>query len=258
MDRSQPFILKALDAEHTFVPFETLKISTVTAVVRLVNGANIQFADLFDYLPVVPEELQITHPNFHWPEGSITCVKHLDKVRGISPTESKRAFKNATMLWIFLKEKQVNVKVSCNTLHVTGCKNLNQVADTCRLLQLHLDTIKNNSGVKLYDDYPYAVDFEINMINYNFNLEVGLDLPKFDVFTSENFGKIVYSSYDQNIHGTTMPMKCPKLKMTYTIHDNGQVCMCVSQKDVTKALINIDKGHKMFYLLLDAMRECNK
>lgn len=253
----EPFLKQALDTEHKFVPFDKLAISTVTMVVRLIETSKIRFPELFEALPVVPAEIQLKYPNYKWPVGTITCVKHDGKTRGISPTDSERSFKNSTMVWIWIadKNKPVNIKISANTLHLTGCKNLEQTAHTARLFQLHLDTLFELTGIKYYDEYPYIIDFNVCMINYNFDLEVALDLQKFDVFISKEFSSAFFSSYDHNIHGTTMPLKCPQMYMTYTLHDNGQVCMCVSEPDVQKALINIIKGHQIFFILLDAFRE---
>jgi len=256
----EPFLKKALDADHKYVPFDTLNISTVTMGVKLMEHSNIKFHELFDHLPVVPLDIQLQYPGHRWPTGTITCAKFAGKTRGLSPTDSERSFKNATMVWIWLsdKEKTVNVKISGNTLHITGCKTLEQTAQTARLIQCHLETLYDMNGIKFYDSYPYVTEFNVYMINYNFNLEVAMDLPSFDVFISKEFSSTFFSPYDQNIHGTTMPLKCPQMSMTYTLHDNGQICMCVSQSDVQKALVNIIKGHQIFFILLDAFREFQK
>ena len=255
-NKYEPFLRKAMDADHKYIPFDQLKMSTVTMVVKLVDDCNIKFNEMINYVPIIPAYLQHKYPKHQWPAGSIMCIKFGGEVRGVLPTDSDRNMKNSTTLWIWLEEKIVNVKVSAKTLHITGCKNLDQTAETARLIRQHLELLYEQ-GIKLFDEIPYASEFNVCMINYNFNLGVALDLSKFDIFIAKEFGDILYSPYDPNIHGTTMPLKCEQLSMTYTLHDNGQICMCVRIKDVTRALINDLKGHEIFFIILNAFRDAN-
>lgn len=251
-----PFIRKALDANYCHVPFEQMEVSTATVVAKLTPNVNLNFKELYNYLPVIPKNIQMIEPKKIWPAGSITGSKHGTQGKGLCPTSSERGFKNCTMIWMWLREKQINVKISATSFHMTGCKTMEQAAEAARLLQLYIVQLsKNASNVKFFDNYPFVISFEICMINYNFNLECGLDLEKLDLFIAREFPNEIYSSYDHNIHGTTMPMKCPLLSATYTIHDNGQICMCISERDIETAMLNVVKGHKVFYAILDEFKK---
>jgi hypothetical protein len=255
LHKLEPFIKKALNKDYTHIPFETLKISTATIDARLMENSNINFELLSVLLPCIPKETQIQNPNTVWPIGTITCIKHGTTVIGLSPTDGTKAFKNSTMIWIQLREKRISMKISTNSIHMTGCKKLEQAAEAIRLFHTYLTILEKEKDIKLYGDFPYAVRFDVNMINYNFNLGVAIDLEAFDLFVAREFSTVVFSPYDHNVHGNTMPLKCEELCTTYTIHDNGQICMCVSEPEITKAMHNLAKGYEIFYIMLKAFRD---
>jgi hypothetical protein len=136
-------------------------------------------------------------------------------------------------------------------LHITGCKKLEQAAEAVRYVQQHIQLLELK-GIKPYDIYPYAMRFDNHMINYNFNLEVALSLPDFDIFVSKKHHDTVFSAYDQNIHHTSMPLSYPSLEIKYTVNDNGQVSMCVSSSNLEEAVLNARNGYIFFFTILEA------
>ncbi len=275
-DRFDPFIKQCLGAEYMEVPFEDLTISTATIDVRAHIDTGLNYEQLYYSLPVIPKKVYESISNYHWPEATVYAAKFENLIRGAPPNEETKAFKNSTMIWMWLKEKPVNIKVSSNNFHITGCKKLEHAAEAVRLLQGHIQLLSPPSGgnkvdddgngdddsnsavtssVALYKNFPHALRFDVCMINYNFKLGVALDLPKFDIFTYKNFPKLVYSPYDQNINKTSMPMKCPVLSITYTINDNGQVSMCTAEADIEKSYDNVCKGYEVFYVMVNAFRD---
>lgn len=256
-----PFLKQHLGADYIEVPFEDLQLSTATMDVRMHERTQIQYRALFEDLPVIPSAIFKAQPvDTRWPAGTIIASKFEGQVKGTPPTTTDFAFKNSTMLWIWLEDKMVNVKVSSNNLHITGCKKIEHAAETARLLQMHIQLLIGHTGEeplepsKYYTRWPYALRFDVCMINYNFKLGVALDLPKFDIFVYENYKQFVFSSYDQNINGTSMPMKCAQLSITYTVNDNGQISMCTGEADIGISCENIYNGYKAFYVMAREFR----
>jgi len=259
-NKYDPFIKKHLGIDFQEVPFDDLSISTATMDVRMHEHTELRYETLFRKLPVVPKESY--SDAFKWPAGTIFAAKFEDQVRGSPPAGgSSVAFKNSTMIWMWLEEKWVNVKISSNNLHITGCKKVEHAAETARHLQLHIQHLVGVSSsspiepTEFYSKWPYGRRIDVCMINFNFKLGVALDLPKFDAFIAENFGQAVFSSYDQNIHGTSMPLKCPVLSVTYTVNDNGQISMCTKEADVEKSYANVCNGYNVFYVIAHAFND---
>jgi len=250
MSRYDPFIKQCLGAKYKERLFDDLTISTATIDVRLPEVANIDYKFLFENLAVVPKSVQDALKLDRWPAGTIFAAKEGDRFRGNPPTKTTKALKNAAMIWIWLTEKWVNVKISRSSLHVTGCKKLEQAAEACRYVQQHMELLVT-TNFKPYGSYPYALRFDVNMINYNFSLDVALSLPDFEDFVYKNWQEHVVSSYDQNIHGTALPLRCPELKVKYTVNDNGQVSMCTSVSDVEQALFNVREAYMLFFKMLN-------
>lgn len=260
----EPFIKQLLDKPHSKIPFDMLSISVMTIDVRLVSDANVDFISLFDLLPVVPKELQLeelkNHPelnNVHevqWPPGTIVGAKWDDKQRGCPQKTETKGFKNSTTIWLWISEKKICVKISGDSLHMTGCKKPEHAVECARYVTQHIHLAALTSQVQLYEAFPHVSGFEVCMINYNFNMNVGIDLTELDRFICQNYSKVMISPYDPNIHGSTMPLKLPLLLCSYTIHDNGQVCFCVKESDLEQAMINIRTCYDVFFAVITAFR----
>lgn len=250
MKKLEAFVKQCLGAKHQYQSFSSLSISTATIDVRLPENTNLDYKGLFEELPVVSHEEMEKNPHFHWAPGTITGAKEGIRMRGMPPTSSEKALKNSAMIWIWLKEKWVNMKISRNSLHVTGCKKLEHASEAVRYLQQHIQLIELK-GRRFYEIFPFAMQFDNHMINYNFNLGVALSLPDFDQFVSKKYHDKVFSPYDQNIHHTTMPLTYHSLRIKYTINDNGQISMCVSSTNVEIAVRDAEKGYRFFFEMLD-------
>ena len=268
VNKFEPFIKQHLGADYVEVPFDDLKISTATMDVRMHEKTGLQYEHLFHDLPILEKDVYELYPDYRWPAGTIFAAKFEAQVRGAPPTSEGVAFKNSAMIWMWLEEKFVNIKISSNNLHITGCKKIEQAAECVRLLQLHIQLLLNSQlgqlpdtpiePSKYYAFWPYALRFDVCMINYNFKLGVALDLPGFDLYVYEHYCRFVYSSYDQNINFTSMPMKCPALGITYTVNDNGQISMCTKESDIEHSYDNVCSGYKAFYMMVKSFREATQ
>jgi len=263
--RSAPFIRKLKNSCYDTVSFEDLKISTATVDVRLMEDSNIKFDKLFDLLPVVPEEIQESNKTQIWPAGTITGAICANKKKGIIPTlklesdgteKAKKGFKNSTMIWMWLNEKRINVKICKANLHMTGCKKIDQAIEATRYIQQHLQVIQSQGHTNIFDNYPYLDKLEVCMINYNFSLGVALNLTELDIFLDKNYPDFAYSPFDPNICNDTLALKVPRLSVTYTVHDNSRVSMCTNEQDVDLAERNIKIAFETFYMILQEYRNC--
>jgi len=249
--RLEPFLLQQLNAKYKQVPLEELKISVATMDVRLVEGADIDFRKLVELLPVLPKETYLANPGYRWPPGVITGLKHKDVVRGYVPRPG-RGFKNSTTVWIWLESKDndpVCAKISKDNIHIAGCKKFEHAAETAKLIRHHLIALQLQ-GYSTFRNYPFVVAFNVCMVNYNFNVQVAINLTEFDLFIDRECS-LVYSPYDCNINNTNMPVKCHETATTFTVHANGQICMCVKGPDLEQAVEDISRSHAVFSTLLE-------
>lgn len=250
VEKVDPFLKKFLGAEYRHVPFEKLSVSTTTIDVRLIEGANVKYVELFNLLPIDPDATKADKR----PAGTIFGGRCGDKTRGHPPTTAKTSLKNSMMLWMWLDDKTVNLKVSRSGVHLTGCKTADHAAESIRLLLGYIQVLHTELN-PLYDVFPFCVKFVIHMINYNFNLGVAVDLTAFDIFLNQRHSDKVYSPYNSNLLSTSMTVACPSLNITFAINDNGQTSMCVTGGDFEDASDRVCKGYSFFYELLDKYRD---
>ena len=249
--RNQPYVMQLLGKRYTRVPFESLQISTATIDVRLVE-CDIDFVKVFEMISIVPQEEQDRFPaNHHWPAGTVIGAKYSNRLRGNPPKKDTKGFKNSTTVWIWVKEKCLCVKIHAESLHMTGCKTVQQAAECARYIQQHIELI-HEIDQSVYKNYPHVQQIDNCMINYNFNLGVGIDLVMLDKFICENYPKLFIAPYDQNLNGSNMPLKLPELLCSYTIHSNGQVVMRVKEQDIDQAVLNVCVGHECFFKVMEA------
>jgi nitrite reductase/ring-hydroxylating ferredoxin subunit len=247
-----PFLRKFLGSEYKHLPFENLSVSTATIDVRLVEDCNIDYVTLFSLLQIETSSSKERKR----PAGTIFAGRCGSEIRGIPPTDSTVSLKNCMMIWMWLSDKSVNMKVSHGNVHITGCKTADHAAEAVRYLQMHIELL-HSEQTPLYEQYPYCVDFDIHMINYNFSINVGIDLTKFDLFLNKNYCKIMYSPYNPNICATHMTVSCPKHNMKFTLNDNGQISMCTKGSTFEGASKNVCEGYSMFYFVLEEYRHTN-
>jgi hypothetical protein len=244
-----PFLRKLLGSEFKHVPFENLSVSTATIDVRLQEGCNIAYTTLFSLLQIETSggKDQKKAP------GTIFAGRCGSQIRGNPPTDAKTSLKNCMMIWMWLHDKSVNMKVSHGNVHVTGCKTADHAAEAVRYLQMHIQLL-HTEDLPLYDSFPYCVDFNIHMINYNFSTNVAIDLSKFDLFLNGKYFKLMFSPYNPNVCATNMTVSCPKYSMKFTLNDNGQISMCTKGSSFEGASQNVCDGYAMFYSILEEYR----
>lgn len=247
--KQDPFLRKLVGSEFKHVAFEDLSVSTATIDVRLVNDANIAYEELFYLLPIDGTSSKTQKRS----AGTIFAGRCGDKTRGNCPTDAKTSLKNCMMLWMWLDSKYVNLKVSHSSVHITGCKTADHAAETIRYLQIHISLLHTAEN-PLYEVFPYCVDFNIHMINYNFSIAVGIDLTKLDLFLNQNYTDLMYSPYNANVSATNMTVCYPQRRITFTLNDNGQISMCVSGGNFEEASENVCKGYAIFRQMLETYR----
>ena len=250
MSNASAFLRQHLGFEYSKPDFNDLKISTATLDARCIEGCNIDYELFALHVPCLTCDQMDLDPLRKWPPGTIIGISNGKNSRGRPPTKSRRLFKNGKTLWMWLEDKSVSIKLSVNGIHITGCKIIDQCAEAARYIQQHLQLLKEVEGLPVYEEYPYVVDIIVYMINYNFDLKVALNLIDFAYFIAENFNDCIYSPYDPNLYSCMMPVKFIKMKMSYTIHDNGRVSMCTSEKNPEIAERNIRDGYEMLHLIL--------
>jgi hypothetical protein len=252
-EKVDPFLKKFLGAEYRHVPFEKLSVSTATVDVRLIDKANLRYVELFERLPIDEHSTKTDKR----PAGVIFGGRCGNKTRGHPPTTAKTSLKNSMMLWMWLEDKTVNLKVSRSGVHITGCKTADHAAETIRLLQGYIEVLHTEVN-PLYDVYPYAVDFVIHMINYNFTIGVAVDLTRFDLFLNQKYTDQLYSPYNPNLTATNMSICCPSMNITWALNDNGQTSMCVTGGDFEHASDRVCRGYTFFYSILQAYRDADQ
>lgn len=244
-----PFIRKCLGSKYTHLPFDKLSVSTTTINAKLGPNTGLRYEDLFELIHI--EENKTWEDKL--PPGSIFGGRCGNKVRGTPPTVSKTSLRNSMMLWIWLEDKYVNLKVSRNGVHITGCKLADHASEALRWLQMHIELL-HSPTLPLYNEYPTVIDFDIHMISYNFSTEVALDLVFLDTYINKNCRSDAYSSYDKNVTPTSMVLKLPNVNMTLTINDNGQISMCTGGSSFELVSQNVCEGYAFFYDLLTRVR----
>jgi len=240
-----PFIRKCLGVQYRQLPFENLTVSTATIDVRLVENAEINYELLFQLLQIEP----ISSKDKKKAPGTIFAGRCGRDIRGTPPTDSTASLKNCMMIWMWLEDKYVNMKISRNNVHITGCKTADHAAEAVRYLQMHIDLIHSDE-LPMYENYPYIVDFDIHMINYNFSTSVAIDLATFDIFVNTNYQHMAYSPFDVNVCSSHMTLHCPKYSITFTLNDNGQISMCTKGETFEMASQNVCEGYALFYDML--------
>lgn len=241
-----PFLRKLLGSDYKHIPFEKLSVSTATIDVRLIEGCNIAYTTLFSLLQIETSSSKEQKK----PPGTIFAGRCGSEIRGSPPTDAKSSLKNCMMIWMWLSDKCVNMKVYHGNVHITGCKTADHAAEAIRYLQMHLQLLQTDE-YPLYDQFPYCVDFDIHMINYNFSINVGIDLTKFDLFFNRHYYTLGFSPYNPNVCATHMTVSFPMYSMKFTLNDNGQISMCTKGSTFEGASQNVCDGYGAFYVILE-------
>jgi hypothetical protein len=188
--------------ETPVVPFESIPTVLMVGVAHLEAGTNINFKAIFEHVQIyeIPgyqrgknKKVKIPHPGMPY----VVLSAKLDrKIRGIPkklsdldpPKGNKGKFPNQVTLDISLKDKNVNVMISKDSLKVTGALKIDHLTETfifvkALLLSMQADfdhyareaTEKNPEAIpvtpiKLFDKSPLLASLEIEMLNVVFDL----------------------------------------------------------------------------------------
>ena len=136
------------------VPFEQLRITTMTLIITLNSNINTEAAFLL--LPITRVNINQTResskcklPHCEIP-GSILSMRFRDNIRGIIRNNSK-PFKNSVTIDISTSRKNINLKLSSGTMQMCGASSkedgveaATHIINHLQHIQLVIDKIQNN------------------------------------------------------------------------------------------------------------------
>lgn len=140
--------------------FEDLKITTMTLILPLLGGVNIEAAFQLFYVTRIPTidngkstKCKIPH---HPIPGSILSMKFYTATRGIIKSQ-KRPFKNAVTIDISTTKKNVNVKLSANTMQICGAPSIIDGLEAATYVIHHARYVKYILD-KIQDDISHTIE----------------------------------------------------------------------------------------------------
>ena len=180
-------------SEYDYPAVASLPLTTMTYVVSLQGNINLEAVyELFSIINIQIHQTRKNVKNIKIPyipgnEGMIYDINYKGNTRGIVKKRSKKFFKNSVLLDLGLKEKNVAIKISNTSFHITGVKEYQNVIDSTEYLikflytiQEHLDYIGNNpEEIAKIDNWilknvkgPNDTLIPINKVNDNINLSI--------------------------------------------------------------------------------------
>lgn len=131
------------NSENFFIP-----VTTMTIIVKL-NDCQINKGMTYYLLPWTMSEVPQNRgrskcklPHISEP-GSIICLINNNSVRGIVKKDEVASFKNSVGIDISIKDKNLTLKISPNTVHITGAKSCLQAREGVKYLIEHLYNTQN-------------------------------------------------------------------------------------------------------------------
>jgi len=167
------------------IPFNNRPITTMVVVCQL--SPNILIPEAFTMLPVTQVEMPDNKCNKtlqlpHLTKGSILSMRFDKEVRGIilKPDQVSN-FRNSITIDMSITDKNVNFRLSKNTIHMCGVKSFEQINETVDLLFAHFESIQQE--LKYLQDNPEQVVNCMKYIRLNICRKDGhlsIDDPKAD------------------------------------------------------------------------------
>jgi TATA-box binding protein (TBP) (component of TFIID and TFIIIB) len=195
-----------------FPKFEDIKVSTKTFI--LMTNFKIKIKELFDFLPiteyiVIPKrrgrkkKSDKIDPNKDIESGSIITLELGEDIRGVDLKKKKNSkkkkrgsyFRNAVTVVMFISNKKINFKISCNGhFQVTGCKNTTHAAICIKYIWSY---IKDTQHIYEINDSIPSVTFIPAMRNIDFSLGFTIDREKLDEYinTQTEYTSLLETSF---------------------------------------------------------------
>jgi hypothetical protein len=149
-------------------PFKDLKITTMTLIAKFEGKININ--PVFCLLPITKIELppkkrnikKLKIPHCKTP-GSILSLRYRGCTRDIFRTTLKRHFRNSITMDISTSQKNISLKISETTIHMTGPTSLEQGEEAIYHLFRHIREIQENLDYmnERRDEIPLIVEWLI-------------------------------------------------------------------------------------------------
>lgn len=180
-----------------FEDFDDISVSTKTFIIM--TNFKIKIVELFNFLPVteyiiIPKrrgrkkKSDKIDPNKDIISGSIITLELNEDIRGVDLKKKKNSkkkkrgsyFRNAVTVVMFVDNKKINFKISCNGhFQVTGCKNTSHAAICIKYIW---DYIKNNQQIYVLEEPFPSATFIPAMRNIDFCFGFKVDREKLDEY----------------------------------------------------------------------------
>ena len=176
--------------------FKDIDVSTRTIIA--LSNLTLDIGKLFTELKltkytVIPKKrgrkkipVEIPPENKDVKQGSIITLKYFENLRGVdlkNKPPSKKYFRNALTIVMYVDEKFINFKVAeKGKFQMTGCKTVDQAEKAIRLF---LEKI-NPTQYVIRTDNSISVIFNISMTNKDFKVNYCINREKLDSFINNN------------------------------------------------------------------------
>lgn len=141
-------------------PFEDLRVTTMTLVMSLTNGVNMDAA--FHLLPITRIALQQTRqsskcklPHCEIP-GAILSMRYGRNTRGVIRSRAK-PFKNAVTIDISTTKKNISLKLSPYSIQMCGASSRDDGIEAANHVLNHLKNVQRLM-YKIQDDFPKSLE----------------------------------------------------------------------------------------------------
>ncbi len=154
----------------SIVDFESLKITTMTVIVKL-NGA-VDIGHAFPLLDItrlkLPTPVRQTK-KFKIPycgiKGAILSAKYQNNTRGIVKSKSKKSFLNSITIDVCTSKKNINAKLSSGIIHICGPDSEDLARETAQHVIDHLINLQKE--LDYIKDHPEERDVAIEWLKQN-------------------------------------------------------------------------------------------
>lgn len=195
-----------------FPDFDSILVSTKTFIIM--TNFKINITELFNFLPitdyiVIPKrrgrkkKCDKVDPNKDIVSGSIITLELCEELRGVDLKKKKISkkkkrgsyFRNAVTVVMFIDNKKLNFKISCNGhFQVTGCKTTSHAAICVKYIW---DYIKDNTNIYTLNETIPSATFIPAMRNIDFFLGFKVNREKLDEYinTQTDYTSLLETSF---------------------------------------------------------------
>lgn len=159
--------------------FDSLKVTTMTVVIPLTGTINLDVVfplleiTRFD-LPPPKRQTQKYKIPYCGVSGTILSARYKGITRGIIKSQKKRSFLNAITIDISTSEKNVNLKLSKNKIHICGVKSIESAREAAQSIITKLYNVQDE--MDYMNQYPDSTRSVVEWIKSTFKFNE-VELP---------------------------------------------------------------------------------